>query len=192
MQQLLPKGIPFATPPRSPQHRRRIPPLDGYGQPLQEVLLASWFSSHPMETSPNVILLFKAISILMLYMAATLLAVLGLQEVQYKAISVTLHTSTPFGVIHGSHRLLAACFQLRLYIPSILHGLQVTWFCSKCVPPWLPVQVAWADTGHYTWMGKCFCIYTVHICTLESFRSYSIYRLEGDHVQQSLERIQQN
>ena len=55
MQQLLPKGIPFATPPRSPQHRRRIPPLDGYGQPLQEVLLASWFSSHPMETSPNVI-----------------------------------------------------------------------------------------------------------------------------------------
>ena len=55
MQQLLPKGILFATPPRSPQHRRRIPPLDGYGQPLQEVLLASWFSSHPMETSPNVI-----------------------------------------------------------------------------------------------------------------------------------------
>ena len=72
-------------------------------------------------------LLFKAtISILMLYMAATLLAVLGLREVQYRAISVTLHTSTPFGGIHGSHRLLAACFQLRLYIPSILHGLQVT------------------------------------------------------------------
>ena len=39
MQQLLPKGIPFATPPRSPQHRRRIPPLDGYGQPLHTCMV---------------------------------------------------------------------------------------------------------------------------------------------------------
>ena len=54
MQQLLPKGVPFTTPPHSPQHCR-ISLLDGYGQPLQKVLLASWFSCHLMETLPNVI-----------------------------------------------------------------------------------------------------------------------------------------
>ena len=54
--QLLTKGVPFATPPRSPQHRSCISPRYGQPlQPLQEVLLVSWFSCHLMETSPNVI-----------------------------------------------------------------------------------------------------------------------------------------
>ena len=55
MQQLLPKEIPFTTLPRGPQHCRRIFSLNGYEQPLQEVLLGSQFSRHQTETSPNVI-----------------------------------------------------------------------------------------------------------------------------------------
>ena len=57
-----------------------------------------------------------------------LLAVLGLQEMQYRAISVTLHTSPPLGVIHWFTQITGCMLPI-----EAIHSIHSAWASGNVI-----------------------------------------------------------